>query len=100
MMVEDTQLDDVSVGQEGRIVLSSLPDRDFPVEIVRITPRLEASDGRNVAVVEGRMVETSGQIRPGMRGVAKIDVEERLLIPIWAQPIIDWLRLALWRWTP
>ncbi len=100
MMVEDTQLDDVSVGQEGRIVLSSLPDRDFPVEIVRITPRLEASDGRNVAVVEGRMVETSGQIRPGMRGVAKIDVEERLLIRIWAQPIIDWLRLALWRWTP
>lgn len=100
MEVEEAQLDDVTEGQTGRIVLSSLPDRDFLVEVVRITPRLEAADGRNVALVEGRLVETSGQIRPGMRGIAKIDVEERLLIRVWAQPIIDWLRLALWRWTP
>ncbi len=100
MEVEEAQLDDIEVGQTGTLVLSSLPDHGFPIEVIRITPRLEAKDGKNVAMVEGRLNETSDQIRPGMRGVAKVDVEERLLIRVWAQPIIDWIRLAIWRWTP
>ncbi|MGP6087159.1 efflux RND transporter periplasmic adaptor subunit [Antarctobacter jejuensis] len=100
MEVEEAQLDDIVVGQTGTLVLSSLPDRGFEVEVTRITPRLEPKDGRNVAMVEGRLKESSDQIRPGMRGVAKVNVEERLLIRVWAQPIIDWFRLALWRWTP
>ena len=98
--VEETQLDDIRIGQTGTLVLSSLPDQGYAIEVTRITPRLEANDGRNVAMVEGQLLDSSPQIRPGMRGVAKVDVEERLLIQVWAQPIIDWIRLALWRWTP
>ncbi|WP_375173686.1 HlyD family efflux transporter periplasmic adaptor subunit [Pseudooceanicola sp.] len=100
MEVDEAQLDDIVIGQTGTLVLSSLPDQSYQVEVTRITPRLDAKDGKNIAMIEGRLLETSPQIRPGMRGIAKVDVEERLLIRVWAQPMIDWIRLAIWRWTP
>lgn len=100
MEIDETQLSQVAVGQIGQLRLSSLPDRSFPLEVTRIVPRLEAAEGRNFALAEGQLLEAPSEIRPGMRGIAKVDVEQRLMIQIWAQPIIDWVRLALWRWTP
>jgi hypothetical protein len=35
-----------------------------------------------------------------MGGIAKTDVDERLLIRIWTDKIFDWIRLALWKWLP
>jgi len=98
--VEERDLDQVTLGQTGQVVLSSLPNQGFPFEVTQITPRMEAADGRNFAIVEANLTEIGEEIRPGMRGVAKIEVEERPLIQIWTQPIIDWMRLAIWRWTP
>lgn len=98
--VEEENLDEVALGQQGRLVLASLPSEAYRVAVTQITPRLEAAEGRNFAVVEARLLDGGEAIRPGMRGIAKIDVEQRLLIRVWTQPIIDWLRLALWRWTP
>ncbi len=98
--VDERNLDEIAVGQRGKLVLASLPSERFKVEVSRVTPSLEAGEGRNFARVEARLLGGGAQIRPGMRGVAKVHVEERKLIVIWAQPIIDWLRLALWRWLP
>lgn len=98
--VEESELDEIAVGQKGILVLSSLPSERYEVEVNRITPSLETGDGRNFARVEARLLGGGQQIRPGMRGVAKVYVEDRKLISIWAQPLIDWLRLAFWRWTP
>lgn len=98
--VEERDLNEVQVGQLGNLVLTSLPEERFGFAVTQITPRLEAAEGRNFALVEARLTEVSDQIRPGMRGIAKIDIEERRLIDIWSRPIIDWFRLALWRWLP
>jgi hypothetical protein len=35
-----------------------------------------------------------------MEGVAKIAVDERLLVTIWTRSALDWARLALWTWWP
>lgn len=98
--VPETDLDEIEVGQTGVLVLASLPGEEFDVRVTRITPKLEARDGLNVALVEAELLGDADQIRPGMRGVAKIRIEERLLIENWARPVIDWARLAFWRWTP
>ena len=42
----------------------------------------------------------SERLRPGMGGVAKTSVEDRLLIRIWTDELIDWVRLAIWKWLP
>jgi hypothetical protein len=39
-------------------------------------------------------------VRPGMIGVAKIAIDERRLVSIWMRPVIEWWRLASWRWMP
>ena len=41
-----------------------------------------------------------GDIRPGMEGVGKIDIERRKLIWIWSHKIIHWFRMFFWTWWP
>ena len=40
------------------------------------------------------------RLRPGMEGVAKVEVEERRLISIWTRRLTDWLALKSWSWLP
>jgi hypothetical protein len=35
-----------------------------------------------------------------MEGLAKVDIEERLLIWTWTHRAFDWLRIKLWGWMP
>jgi len=97
--VEERDLDQVRIGQTGSLVLAPLPDQKFEFKLTQITPRMNAEGGRNFAIVEAQLTETSGDLRPGMRGIGKVQIEERLLIDVWTRPIIDWARLAIWRWT-
>ncbi|MEH6644765.1 HlyD family efflux transporter periplasmic adaptor subunit [Sulfitobacter sp.] len=97
--VEERDLDQVRIGQTGTLVLAPLPDRQFAFKLTQITPRMNAEGGRNYAIVEAQLTENSADLRPGMRGIGKVQIEERLLIDVWTRPIIDWARLALWRWT-
>lgn len=100
--VDEHDIRDVEEGQVGRMVLSAVPDRSLPITIVRTTPVSEAADGHNFFLVEGRLdnVDHVERLRPGMEGVAKIQVDRRSLIWIWTQDIVDWFRLTLWRWWP
>jgi hypothetical protein len=98
--VDETNLDEIVIGQHGQLILSSLPDESYAFEVTQITPKLQAANGRNYAIVEALLEEGSDEIRPGMRGVGKVSVAERLMIRNWTQPMIDWARLALWKWMP
>lgn len=68
--------------------------------IERITPIAEAKEGRNFFLVEARLGEVDQRLRPGMGGVGKTSIEDRLLIRIWTDALIDWVRLQLWKWLP
>jgi hypothetical protein len=59
-----------------------------------------ARDGRNYFRVEARLDRAPEGLRPGMEGVAKIAVDERLLVTIWTRSALDWAHLALWTWWP
>lgn len=100
LRVDDRQIRDVETGQGGSLLLSSLPDAPLPITISAITPVSDARDGRNVFRVEARLDETIDRLRPGMEGVAKIDIAEQRLIWIWVRPVIDWFRLQFWAWLP
>ncbi len=80
--------------------MSSLPDKPFQYTVDRITPISESKEGRNFFRVEARLDSVTPGLRPGMSGVSKTRVEERLLIRIWTKRLVNWLRLAVWRWLP
>jgi len=98
--VDEGDLADVAVGQSGSLLLSSLPETPLKFIVHRITPVAEAKEGRNYFRVEAHLHDVSKRLRPGMEGVAKTQVEERLLVWIWTRKLIDWARLTLWKWMP
>ena len=52
------------------------------------------------AIVEAALEQGSPALRPGMEGVGKIAVDQRLFVAIWTRPVFEWFRLKLWSWWP
>jgi len=98
--VDERDVSDVAPGQPGRLTLSALPGQPLPLAVERITPVAAAADGRNVFRVEARLERPAPGLRPGMEGVAKIEIDRRRLIWIWTHGLVDWLRLWAWSWWP
>ena len=100
LQVDERDIADVTVGQSGQLVLSSLPGEKFEFTVQKITPVSTAEEGRNYFRVEARLDDDSERLRPGMEGVGKIMIERKRLVWIWTHSLIDWLRLWLWSWLP
>jgi multidrug resistance efflux pump len=101
LRVDERDITDVAVGQTGALVLAALPDAAFRVEVRRITPVSSTVEGANVFDVEAGVAEgPTALLRPGMEGVAKIEVDERRLVSIWTRRIVQWVRMTVWSWVP
>ena len=100
LQVEDNRIGDVKIGQQGMMVLSSMPSKEFKFEVTTITPVTESTDGANYFRVEASLLDNSLVLRPGMEGIGKIEVDERLIISIWTRSFSEWLRLLIWEWFP
>lgn len=98
MQVDESRIAEVRLDQTGDLVVTALPDVEFPLAVTKITPVADAAEGRNTFRVEAAVAGATTALGPGMRGVAKIDVDDRLVIRIWTRELVDWARLALWTW--
>ena len=98
--VDDRDIGLISVGQRGKMKLSGLPDQLIDIEIERITPISASEDGRNYFRVEAVMDNDSDLMRPGMEGVAKINVGDEKLLWIWSRRLVGWLQLFAWNRLP
>ncbi|MCB1493135.1 MAG: HlyD family efflux transporter periplasmic adaptor subunit [Rhodobiaceae bacterium] len=96
--VDESQIGEIAEGETGNLVVTSLPDTAFDIAVRKITPVAEVQDGRNTFRVEAALIENSPRLRPGMKGVAKVQVGERRVVWIWSRAALNWLRLAAWRW--
>ncbi len=100
LQVDERQVSDVAIGQRGQLLLTAVPHDPVPFTIDKVTPVSTQREGRNYFRAEGRLDITPERLRPGMEGVGKIEVDRRRLVWIWTHQVIDWLRLALWKWLP
>jgi multidrug efflux pump subunit AcrA (membrane-fusion protein) len=99
LQVDERDIADVVTGQKGQLALSGSPADHLPFEVRRITPVSTTTEGRNYFRVEAHL-ENTDRLRPGMEGVGKIEVDNRLLAWIWTHQAMDWLRLKVWNWVP
>ncbi len=100
VQVDERRIADVRTGQQGSLVLSSLPNDHYDFLVEKITPISTAREGRNYFRVEAHLKSVSERLRPGMEGVGKIYVDRRKLIFIWTRNLTEWLRLKAWSWWP
>jgi multidrug resistance efflux pump/GAF domain-containing protein len=94
--VREDQITDVRVGQRGRLATASYPGQRIAFEVERVNPIAEIVKQKNVFKVRVRLLELYPWMRPGMEGVAKIDLAKRPYAWIWTRKIINWVRMKLW----
>ncbi|VAW55811.1 hypothetical protein MNBD_GAMMA07-806 [hydrothermal vent metagenome] len=96
--VNESDISLIKVGLQGELTLSAAAESTFELEIVKITPVLTAENGINYFQVEATLLSTPKFLRPGMQGIAKIEVGKHRMLWIITHKMIDWVRLKLWSW--
>ena len=96
--VDETDIAAIRPGQQGELALAARPEQPLRFTTRRIVPVATAADGRNYFEVEATPDQAQAQanLRPGLSGVAKIEVGERSLGWLLFHRAIAWLRLSLW----
>ena len=101
LQVDEHDIAAVKLGQKGELVLTALSGHHYPFSVSKITPVSTAKEGRNFFRVEADLGSNAElRLRPGMEGVAKVEVEERHLAWIWSRRLLEWLSLKSWAWLP
>ncbi|TXS95198.1 HlyD family efflux transporter periplasmic adaptor subunit [Parahaliea maris] len=100
LRVDEGDVMDLEVGQHGALRLAAMPDQTLEYAVTLVTSMSEQAEGHNFFRVEAVLDREVPQLRPGMEGIAKTRVEDRLVIRIWSEKLVDWLRLFIWKWSP
>jgi multidrug efflux pump subunit AcrA (membrane-fusion protein) len=100
LKVDEREIGYIEPGQAGSLTLSSLSQQSMPIEVKRITSVAKAEDGANFFRVEAALPESTGALRPGMEGIAKVNAGRERILWIWTREFVDWFRLWAWSWWP
>ncbi|MEM1232387.1 MAG: HlyD family efflux transporter periplasmic adaptor subunit [Pseudomonadota bacterium] len=99
LMVDEADIGWVATGGTGALRLRSMPGNSYRFRVQEIAPVSESGEGSNRFRVKATFDTMPPDIRPGMGGIAKIDIDERPIGWIWSRKFADWARLQYWRWT-
>jgi biotin carboxyl carrier protein len=97
LKVDERDIHEISAGATGEISFVSRPDLEFPIRLERINPvALTEEDGNVFLTRAGFPEKVAKWWRPGMSGVAKINVGKRNILWIFTHRTIDFFRLLFW----
>jgi len=97
LKVDERDVHEVAAGATGEIAFVSRPDLTFPIRVERIDPVAVTEEGENIYLVRILFQEAASPWwRPGMSGVAKINVGKRNILWIFTHRTIDFLRIFFW----
>jgi len=97
LKVDERDIHELIEDATGEIAFISRPDLKFPIRIERIDPVAVPEELENVFVVRALFPEAvSPWWRPGMSGVAKVNVGKRNILWIFTHRTIDFLRIFFW----
>ncbi|HUS91618.1 MAG TPA: HlyD family efflux transporter periplasmic adaptor subunit [Phycisphaerae bacterium] len=80
----------------GELATAARPEGRCRFTVTRINPVAEAVEQTNVFKVRARLEDPEDWLRPGMEGVAKIDIDQRSYGYIWTRGLVNWVRMKFW----
>ena len=89
---------EIAKGQSGHLVFPGLVSTQLPLQVSSVTPVATTEEGKNFFRVEATLEQADARLRPGMQGLAKVEVGERSLLWIWTHSFFDWVRYNTWAW--
>jgi hypothetical protein len=97
LKVNERDIHEIEKGQMAEIAFVAQPALDFPVKVNHIYPAATIHSEENVFVLKGELSGApAAWWRPGMSGVAKIEVGERNIFWVLTHRTVEFLRLFLW----
>ena len=100
IFVDEKQVVDVRQGLRGALSLKALPAAELAFVVQKVSPVFEENAKGIAYRVEAKLEENNPALRPGMQGVAKIDIDQRSYLWIYLHELYDAIRLWLWSWRP
>lgn len=94
--VPEDRVADLKPGQRGELATAAFPSDRLRFEVERIEPAAELRQEKNVFRVRLRLESRPDWLRPGMEGLARIDIDRRPYGSIWFRRAADWVRMKLW----
>ncbi len=95
--VDEHDMSGLDSGRPGQLVIAALPQKSFGISVDRVVPVAVSGEVSNYFRVEATLDEPSSLLRPGMRGVGKVEMGERSILWIWTHAVFD--RIRLWAWS-
>lgn len=84
----------------GHLASAADPSKYVPFTIEKISPMAEVVEQHNVfrikVELDSQITQDAPWLRPGMQGLAKVDLDQRRYIWIWTRDMIRWVRMKLW----
>ena len=96
LMVDEYDIGKIELEQPGKLRLSSMPEEVIDIKVVSIFPLATNEQGNSFFRVEAQLMTPPDSLRPGMQGVAKIEVGDASLASVWTQSLRE--RLGLYSW--
>lgn len=99
--IDESEIGEVHKGQEGAMVLTAMPYSTLPLRVKDVIPLAQVGEGRSYFEAEVELLPMrtgTGDLRPGMRGIARLSSAPRARGLVWFEQSAVWLRLNWWRW--
>jgi multidrug efflux pump subunit AcrA (membrane-fusion protein) len=97
LKVDERDIHEITQAADGEIAFVSRPELKYPIQVTRIDPVAVTQEMENVFLIRAEFPEAvKDWWRPGMSGVAKINVGKRNVLWIFTHRTIDFLRLFFW----
>ncbi len=95
--ISELDIHELHSALEGELAMASRPQEIYIIKVFRVEPVATPKEGGNVFIVHCRF--SDGPLdwwRPGMTGVAKLNIGQRNLFWILTHRTVEFLRLRLW----
>lgn len=100
MKVSEQDMPNLRSGQTGQLVLRAYPDQPLALQVEKVAITFQQHEERIWYRTEARLDNPDNlQLRPGMEGVAKVEVAQRSYLWIATHQLLDWFRIWWWSWT-
>jgi multidrug efflux pump subunit AcrA (membrane-fusion protein) len=96
--VAERDVRDIRAGAKGELTLLARPDQRIPFELAAVIPvaQVKGQEGNQFMLTARLLAPPESWWRPGMTGLAKVEVGERNVTWVFTHRLIDALRMKLW----
>jgi len=95
--VDERDMAGVNEDKIGKVVIAATPGEPIPFGVEQVVPIAISGEGNSYFRIEATFDEATPDLRPGMEGVARIEMGKRKFIWIWTHKLVD--RVKLWLWS-